>query len=136
MGRAFAERVRICRARFSATANLLDAVSYRGVLARGFALVRDEADSRCAAPPRSGRRSRLRIEFADGEVPAVAGGRGPRRRQAPGLRRRRGGRRAAGQERRRAGVAVLRAARGRAEFPAAQIEYEVLALCGLRMRSR
>ena len=49
------------------------AVSYRGVLARGFALVRDEArlPLRRAAEVREGQA--LRIEFADGEVLAAAG---------------------------------------------------------------
>jgi exodeoxyribonuclease VII large subunit len=48
------------------------AVSYRGVLERGFALVRDEAGAalRRAAAVRDGQP--LRIEFADGEVAATA----------------------------------------------------------------
>jgi exodeoxyribonuclease VII large subunit len=51
---------------------MLEAVSYRGVLARGFALVRDEAGMplRRAAEIREGQA--LRIEFADGEVSAAA----------------------------------------------------------------
>ncbi len=73
--RVFSEGVRSRRARFSGAAQLLEAVSYRGVLARGFALVRDEARMplRRAAEIREGQA--LRIEFADGEVPAAAGGR-------------------------------------------------------------
>ena len=48
-------------------------MSYRGVLARGFALVRDEAGPplRRAAEVREGQA--LQIEFADGKVAAVAG---------------------------------------------------------------
>ncbi len=52
---------------------LLTALSYQGVLARGFALVRNEAGAplREAAAVRAG--MRLDIEFADGRVAAVAG---------------------------------------------------------------
>ncbi len=73
--RVFSEGVRSRRARFSGAAQLLEAVSYRGVLARGFALVRDEARMplRRAAEIREGQA--LRIEFADGEVTAAAAGR-------------------------------------------------------------
>ena len=84
MGRAFAERVRIFRAQFSATAQLLDAVSYRGVLARGFALVRDEAEQPVRRAAEVLEAQRLKIEFADGEVSAVAG-RAPPPAEAPGL---------------------------------------------------
>jgi exodeoxyribonuclease VII large subunit len=53
---------------------LLNALSHRGVLARGFALVRDDAGRplRKAAVVSSG--MRLDIEFSDGHVPAVAEG--------------------------------------------------------------
>ncbi|MCB4769910.1 exodeoxyribonuclease VII large subunit [Ancylobacter sp. Lp-2] len=67
--RALAERGR----RLDAIGKLMGALSYRGVLARGFALVRD-ADGqplRSAAAIASGQR--LDIEFADGHVGAVAG---------------------------------------------------------------
>ncbi len=75
--RAFGEPLESRRARVAATAQMLDAVSYHGVLERGFALVRDEAmrprrraaEIRVAEP--------LRIEFADGVVAAVAEGRAP-----------------------------------------------------------
>jgi exodeoxyribonuclease VII large subunit len=53
---------------------LLNALSHRGVLARGFALVRDGAGRplRKAAAVSAG--MRLDIEFSDGHVPAVAEG--------------------------------------------------------------
>ena len=72
--RAFA----VCQERrggqLSRASELLKAFSYRGVLARGFALVRD-ADGRplrTAASVTSG--MRLGIEFADGRIDAVADG--------------------------------------------------------------
>ena len=59
--------------RLAALAKLLDSYSYHNVLARGFALVRDEQGRplRTAADVESG--ARLDIEFADGRVGAVAG---------------------------------------------------------------
>ena len=55
------------------SAELLAAFSYHGVLARGFALVRDNAGRplRTAKAVRAGQR--LEIEFADGRVAALAG---------------------------------------------------------------
>jgi exodeoxyribonuclease VII large subunit len=71
---------------------VLAALSYQGVLARGFALVRDPAGSpvRAAAAVRPG--VRLDIEFADGHVGALAeGGRAKPKPEPPlRLRRRRG----------------------------------------------
>ena len=71
--KAFHDAVLRRRARFAAVAQLFGAVNYRGVLARGFALVRDERDApikRAAkiSPPQS-----IKIQFADGEVAATAG---------------------------------------------------------------
>ncbi len=77
MGRAFAERVQSRRARFTASAQLLDAVSYRGVLARGFALVRDDADRPLRRAADISDAQPITIEFADGAVAAVANGRAP-----------------------------------------------------------
>jgi exodeoxyribonuclease VII large subunit len=59
------------RERFAAEAKLLQALSYRGVLARGFAVVRDAAGKplRLAAAVKPA--SRLAIEFSDGQVGAV-----------------------------------------------------------------
>jgi exodeoxyribonuclease VII large subunit len=75
MVRGLAERLKARRARFEAVAQLLDAVSYRGVLARGFALVRDDGNAplRRRSDVREGQS--LRIEFADGNVAATAGAR-------------------------------------------------------------
>jgi exodeoxyribonuclease VII large subunit len=60
-------------ARFERAGQLLMAFSYRGVLARGFALVRDGGGHplRAAAAVSAG--MRLDIEFSDGRVGAVAG---------------------------------------------------------------
>ena len=73
LGRAFAEAAAGRRARFAASAQLLGAVSYRAVLARGFALVRDErgAPLRRATEVRAAQP--IEIEFADGKVPGIAG---------------------------------------------------------------
>jgi len=51
---------------------LLSALSYRGVLARGFALVRDAQGHAVHAATAVGPNARLTIEFADGRVGATA----------------------------------------------------------------
>jgi exodeoxyribonuclease VII large subunit len=51
---------------------LLSALSYRGVLARGFALVRDEHGHAVHAAASVGPNAHLSIEFADGRVAATA----------------------------------------------------------------
>ena len=73
LDRAFAEGALARRSRLAALWQLASAVSYRGVLARGFALVRDEADRavRRAAETREGQT--LTIEFADRAIQATAG---------------------------------------------------------------
>jgi exodeoxyribonuclease VII large subunit len=58
-------------------AQLLNALSYKGVLARGFALVRDAHDQPLHAAASIGAGQHLRIEFADGRVDATADGEGP-----------------------------------------------------------
>ena len=55
---------------------LLNAFSYRGVLSRGFALVRDQKGVPLRAAAAVGAGMRLDIEFADGRVGAVADGTG------------------------------------------------------------
>jgi exodeoxyribonuclease VII large subunit len=62
-----------CAARYERAGQLLTAFSYRGVLQRGFALVRDGDGRplRAAASVSTG--MRLDIEFADGRVGATAG---------------------------------------------------------------
>jgi exodeoxyribonuclease VII large subunit len=51
---------------------LLSALSYRGVLARGFALVRDEQGQPLHAAADVGPGAYLSLEFADGRVGATA----------------------------------------------------------------
>ncbi len=59
-------------ARVAHSGQLLSALSYRGVLARGFALVRDEGGHAVHAAAAVGSSARLSIEFADGRVGATA----------------------------------------------------------------
>src|SRR5579859_6311654 len=86
-----------CAARYERAGQLLTAFSYRGVLQRGFALVRDGDGRplRAAAAVTTG--MRLDIEFADGRVGATAGDAQvtPAAPPAPLFRRRR--RRASGE---------------------------------------
>src|SRR5690349_6793421 len=58
-------------ARVAHSGQLLSALSYRGVLARGFALVRDENGHAVHAAVAIGPNARLSIEFADGRVGAT-----------------------------------------------------------------
>jgi exodeoxyribonuclease VII large subunit len=59
-------------ARVAHSGQLLSALSYRGVLARGFALVRDEHGHAVHAAASVGPNAHLSIEFADGRVAATA----------------------------------------------------------------
>jgi exodeoxyribonuclease VII large subunit len=59
-------------ARVGHSGKLLAALSYRGVLARGFALVRDEHGHAVHAAASIGPSAHLTIEFADGRVGASA----------------------------------------------------------------
>jgi exodeoxyribonuclease VII large subunit len=59
-------------ARVAHSGQLLSALSYRGVLARGFALVRDAQGHAVHAAATVGPNARLTIEFADGRVGATA----------------------------------------------------------------
>jgi exodeoxyribonuclease VII large subunit len=72
--RSFTARLSEDRKRLEATARVLDSVSYRGVLERGFALVRgaDGRVRRRAAELVSG--EHLALTFADGERAAMVGG--------------------------------------------------------------
>ncbi|WP_158814883.1 exodeoxyribonuclease VII large subunit [Methylocapsa sp. S129] len=63
------------RARLAAAAQFLNAVSYRNVLKRGFALVRDGEGTPLRNAAAIGAGQPIRIEFADGEVTATAHGR-------------------------------------------------------------
>jgi exodeoxyribonuclease VII large subunit len=75
MNRSYFERLQRSRAQLVSAWQLLGAMSYRGVLARGFALVRDEAEKPLRRASDTRQAQRLQIEFADGKVAAVAGGR-------------------------------------------------------------
>lgn len=67
-------RLRREKQTFAARAQLLNSLGYRSVLARGYAVVRDEKNVvlRAAAAVSSGQG--LSIEFSDGRIHAVAGG--------------------------------------------------------------
>ncbi|AHY54614.1 exodeoxyribonuclease VII large subunit [Bradyrhizobium japonicum SEMIA 5079] len=71
-GRALATLLQRLDARVENSGKLLSALSYRGVLARGFALVRDEAGHPLHAADAIGPGARVEIEFADGRVGATA----------------------------------------------------------------
>ena len=80
-GRAIGALVETRKVRAERAGQLLAAFSYRGVLSRGFALVRDEGGRplRSAAAVAPGQR--LDIEFADGRRGATADGSGRRPRR-------------------------------------------------------
>jgi exodeoxyribonuclease VII large subunit len=70
--RAVATVMQRLDARVAHSGQLLSALSYRGVLARGFALVRDEQGQPIHAAAEIGPGAVLDIEFADGRVAATA----------------------------------------------------------------
>ena len=70
--RALSTLLQRLEARVTHSGQLLTALSYRGVLARGFALVRDEAGHALHAAAQVGPAARMSIEFADGHVGATA----------------------------------------------------------------
>ena len=65
------------RTRIQHSAQMLAALSYKGVLSRGFALVRDEAGQPLHHATQVGEGERISIEFADGRVAATAHGTPP-----------------------------------------------------------
>jgi exodeoxyribonuclease VII large subunit len=75
MVRAYDERLKRLRADLVSKEQLLGAMSYRGVLSRGFALVRDETQRPLWRAEEVRQAQRLEIEFADGKIGALAGGR-------------------------------------------------------------
>ena len=75
MTRAYDERLQTRRAQLVSAWQLLGAMSYRGVLSRGFALVRDETQRPLRLAAEVKQTQRLEIEFADGKIGAIAGGR-------------------------------------------------------------
>jgi exodeoxyribonuclease VII large subunit len=70
--RALATATQRLAARVAHSGQLLGALSYRSVLARGFALVRDEAGHAMHAAAGIGPGARLDLEFSDGRVAATA----------------------------------------------------------------
>ncbi|WP_283807910.1 exodeoxyribonuclease VII large subunit, partial [Bradyrhizobium macuxiense] len=70
--RALATAMQRLEARVAHSGQLLSALSYRGVLARGFALVRDEHGHAVHSATAVGPGANLSIEFADGRVAATA----------------------------------------------------------------
>jgi exodeoxyribonuclease VII large subunit len=81
--RALATTVQRFQARVAHSGQLLGALSYRGVLARGFALVRDEQGLAVHAAAAVGPGARLSLEFADGHVAATADADRPAARSVP-----------------------------------------------------
>ena len=74
LDRCLAARMDDPRRRLGELSKLLESYSYKGVLERGFAVVRDASGTpltRAAAVPAG---AALAIEFADGETAAIAGG--------------------------------------------------------------
>jgi exodeoxyribonuclease VII large subunit len=67
------------RARLDGVSRQLDSLSYTAVLARGFALVRDEAGGPLTRAAAVAPGARLSLCFADGQVAATAAGGSPRR---------------------------------------------------------
>ncbi len=72
--RALATSLQRLDARVTHSGQLRAALSYRGVLARGFALVRNEAGHAVHAAAELGPGVRLSIEFSDGRIAATADG--------------------------------------------------------------
>lgn len=70
--RALATALQRLEARVGHSGQLLGALSYRGVLARGFALVRDEHGHAVHAAASIGPGAPLSVEFADGRVAVTA----------------------------------------------------------------
>ncbi len=70
--RAFATVTQRLQARVAHSGQLLGALSYRSVLTRGFALVRDAQGHAVHAAASIGPGARLSLEFADGRVAATA----------------------------------------------------------------
>ncbi|NVN85136.1 MAG: exodeoxyribonuclease VII large subunit [Rhodopseudomonas sp.] len=70
--RALSTLIERKQARVAHAGQLLAALSYRGVLARGFALVRDAQGQSIHAAAGIGAGARLSLEFADGRVGATA----------------------------------------------------------------
>jgi len=81
--RALETAMQRCEARVAHSGQLLSALSYRGVLARGFALVRDAQGHAVHAAASIPPNAPLSIEFADGRVAATADADRPAATSAP-----------------------------------------------------
>jgi exodeoxyribonuclease VII large subunit len=81
--RVLAATVAQRRARLAAAAQFLGAVSYRNVLRRGFALVRNSEGASLRSAASIAPAQPIRIEFADGEVAAIVDGAAPPRSGMP-----------------------------------------------------
>jgi exodeoxyribonuclease VII large subunit len=81
--RAMSTATQRLQARVANNGQLLGALSYRGVLARGFALVRDEQGHAVRAAASVGPGSLLELEFTDGRVAATADANRPAAKSAP-----------------------------------------------------
>ena len=80
---AFKSRIDTAAERLAHSASLLSSYSYQSVLARGFALVRDENGSLVTSAKEAAKRQALDLEFTDGRASAVIvgnGGTGQKRR--------------------------------------------------------
>jgi exodeoxyribonuclease VII large subunit len=73
--RAFEHRITVRRRVLDSHGNMLKALSYQGVLARGFALVRDDAGRTVRLAQALNPGDRISIEFADGRVAGDVTGR-------------------------------------------------------------
>jgi|SRR5579883_2099067 len=80
--RAAVSRIEQRRAALASLDQYLNALSYRNVLKRGFALVRDQIGAPVYSAAETVPGQPLRIEFADGEIIARAEGEAPRKRRA------------------------------------------------------
>jgi exodeoxyribonuclease VII large subunit len=74
LARALESAIARRRARLAAAGQILSAVSYRSVLARGFALVREAGGAPLRNAAAIGLDQPIRIEFSDGEIDAIARG--------------------------------------------------------------
>jgi exodeoxyribonuclease VII large subunit len=72
--RAFGDASARARARLTSAAQILAAVGYKSVLARGYALVRDESGAPVRRAAEIVAPAALRVEFADGDISVTAGG--------------------------------------------------------------
>jgi exodeoxyribonuclease VII large subunit len=83
LGQALETRLAMRRQALDGLQKLLNSLGYKGVLARGYALVRDEAGGPVRSAAAVGPGQLLAVEFSDGTVRATAAGAAPRRKTGP-----------------------------------------------------